>query len=638
MKAVIAHIPKFGAKSTGMVVKRVGQVGFRASTKTANVFPEILLSNFDSKSKTHIAAKKMQHPVAVSKSHDHLPHRKIKVRNHDRTPDPKFVVDQKLATNMPEWALPVSEKLKPVVPDVKQTRKEIPCLCKEVPCTRVRPKMRLSLQQTDPPLQLESQRIKARMEDGFQRANKEDVQYTTLIEKIKSKDSAPRLPAQTVNRKANPVRESMPFHEFAGHRIAKNLAYRIPVSIKGVFLEPAIELPGDIGWKISLNQKVENSITPEGISRSMDTVEFKTELPGKQQANIREIPVSSKSEVPHLGVKAPKKMATSGKVVIETNGNNGSNTPAAETKTLQHKAVLDTAAKAQDNHPSVNNSGEFQTLKMAEGSPVPIENARTRAVKDRGKAVSKKQGGQVKRVSIGQGVGRVSRRTERLGTNPTISPRLRGREPENHAKFALASDKSAKPKWGIQTDNARSLFSGVLNGLSAQAIQSQPAPSPTTGRWDNLIRFVEKVMRNARVIHRAEGTSELQVKLASKSLGRVLIQLSVTDNHVDVKFAFDSIQAKQVLQNNRSELAQLLKDSGATTVNIDVSTSSADGGDRNRQSAEARDRSNNPPIFGGLLGEDSRVDANQWDSDDNLDKISSRMYYPGGESSMVWVA
>ena len=638
MKAVIAHIPKLGTKSTGLVVKRAGRVGFRTGTKTADVFPEILLSNCDSKSKIPIIAKKMQHTAVVSKGNDHSLHPKIRYRNRYGTPDPKIVIEQDLATSISVQAFPETVKSKPVQSDSKHVRKEIPGLRKEVAHDRVLPKVRLSLQQANTPLHLGSQLIRGGMDDGFLKADRENAKLPTMTEKIKSEDSSQRSPIKTVNQKANPVRESLPINEFIGHRIAKNVAYRTPVSIKGVFLEPAMELPGDFGWKISLNQKVENSITPEGISRSIDPVGFKAEVPGKQNAGIRETLVLSKSEVSHPMVKAPEKIVGSGKNVSETNGNNVSNTSMAETKIMQQKTVLDTTLKAQDNHPFVNSSGEFQALKMAEGSPVPIDNARPRAVRDRGRAVIKKQGGQAKRVSIGQGAGRVSGRMEPPGTDPVLSLRFQGKGSERHVGFVPVSNENTKSKWGIQTGNARSTFSGVLNGMSTQVIQSQPAPSPTTSRWDNLIRFVEKVMRNARVIHRAEGTSELRVKLASKSLGRMLIQLSVADNHVDVKFAFDSIQAKQVLQSNRSELVQLLKDSGAGTVNIDVSTSSADGGDRNRQSTEAHDRSNNPAIYGGLLGDDAETDAKLWDSEDNLEENSSRMYYTGGDSSMVWVA
>ena len=137
--------------------------------------------------------------------------------------------------------------------------------------------------------------------------------------------------------------------------------------------------------------------------------------------------------------------------------------------------------------------------------------------------------------------------------------------------------------------------------------------------------------------YRADGLSEMKVRLSSESLGRMMIQLSVVDNHVDIQFAMDSRQAKQVLQSHRSELVQILRDSGASTVNIDVSTSSADGFGQNRQPGEAGDRSASTRIEESPL-HSSPVEIGTAEQEDFYQRNAARMLQMGDHSGMVWVA
>jgi flagellar hook-length control protein FliK len=148
---------------------------------------------------------------------------------------------------------------------------------------------------------------------------------------------------------------------------------------------------------------------------------------------------------------------------------------------------------------------------------------------------------------------------------------------------------------------------------------------------------VEKIMQGARVIHRSDGQSEMKVRLSSESLGRMMIQLSVADNHVDIRFAMDTHQAKQVLQSHRSELVQILKDSGASTVNIDVSTSSADGFEQNRQAGETGEHSDNTGFAESNL-HSAPPEIGFVEQEDHYHRNAARMLYLGDHSGMVWVA
>jgi flagellar hook-length control protein FliK len=203
---------------------------------------------------------------------------------------------------------------------------------------------------------------------------------------------------------------------------------------------------------------------------------------------------------------------------------------------------------------------------------------------------------------------------------------------------SISFETTIKSRWGIQHDNVKPLVSGELNTSSPQIMHAPQAPVQSGSRWDNLIQFVEKIMRSARVTHHAEGMSELKVHMDSKSLGRITIQVSVADNNVDVRFTLDSVQARNILQTYRSELVQIIKDSGASTVNIDVSTSSTDGERRYGTPSEARDWSDEqmPPM--SFLSEEVEKDRGMGVFKDTQEEAPARNYHLDGHSSMVWVA
>jgi flagellar hook-length control protein FliK len=146
------------------------------------------------------------------------------------------------------------------------------------------------------------------------------------------------------------------------------------------------------------------------------------------------------------------------------------------------------------------------------------------------------------------------------------------------------------------------------------------------------------VMQGARIIHRSEGLSELRVRMASDTLGQVSIRLSVSDNQVDVKFTLDSSQAKQIMNEHKSELIQILKDQGADNVNIDVSTYSSQDWHQNQPSGGTGDQQRNSVFF---TKDDIKIRGNGISGVENQvghDEHRAQMYYFDGISSMVWVA
>jgi flagellar hook-length control protein FliK len=199
------------------------------------------------------------------------------------------------------------------------------------------------------------------------------------------------------------------------------------------------------------------------------------------------------------------------------------------------------------------------------------------------------------------------------------------------------TERTISPKQKILHDNLRPAAIHGLNGASTTPIRPTAVPPSSASRWDGLVQFVEKIMQGARVIHRSDGLSEMKVRLSSESLGRMMIQLSVADNHVDIRFALDTHQAKQLLQSHRSELVQILKDSGASSVTIDVSTSSADGFEQNRQPGEAGDRSPNPR-YTEASPRSVPMEIGLAEQEDPYQRNAGRMLYMGDYSSMVWVA
>jgi len=200
-----------------------------------------------------------------------------------------------------------------------------------------------------------------------------------------------------------------------------------------------------------------------------------------------------------------------------------------------------------------------------------------------------------------------------------------------------ASQPHISKKPGVLHDNVRHAMTNPPQAISAQPMRTLQGLPPSTARWDNLVQFVEKIMRNAAITHRSDGLSELRVRMTSESLGKVSIQLSVMDDQVNVQFAADSTQARQVLNAHREELAQILKDSGASTATIDVSTSSSGGFERYLESEGTGDHSESydPTGYDGtgsasvleLIGE-ADVSRN----------YAARELYLGDHSSMVWVA
>ena len=93
-----------------------------------------------------------------------------------------------------------------------------------------------------------------------------------------------------------------------------------------------------------------------------------------------------------------------------------------------------------------------------------------------------------------------------------------------------------------------------------------------------------------------------------------------------------------MINSYKNELVQILKDTGAVSVNIDVSTSSADGERGFQQFSEAGDR------YGHRNLDSSVPIDNNWDYPDDLnseDELTSHIRtinLPYEHSSMVWVA
>ncbi len=204
--------------------------------------------------------------------------------------------------------------------------------------------------------------------------------------------------------------------------------------------------------------------------------------------------------------------------------------------------------------------------------------------------------------------------------------------------MVMAAEKGAKPKVGVQIDGVASPNAGITSSSNGQAVPVDTVPAQSHSRWDSLMRFVQRIMQNARIQHRHEGLSELRVRMVSETLGKLMVHISVSDNHVDVRFALDTPQARQMMHLYKAELAQILKDSGASTVNIDVSTSSADGEGRFRKFSEADDR------YGHRTFNSQVPIDNNWDYPEDLDQEDelaspvNTVNFPHEHSSMVWVA
>ena len=204
--------------------------------------------------------------------------------------------------------------------------------------------------------------------------------------------------------------------------------------------------------------------------------------------------------------------------------------------------------------------------------------------------------------------------------------------------MVMSAEKGAKPKVGDQVDGAASPISGITSSSNGQAVPVNAAPAQSHSRWDSLMRFVQRIMQNAQIQHQHEGVSELRVRMASETLGKLMVHVSVTNNHVDVRFALDTPQARQMMHSYKAELAQILKDSGASTVNIDVSTSSADGEERFQQFSEADDRYGHRTFNSQVLIDNDKDYLDGLNHDDELAPSVHAVNFPYEHSSMVWVA
>jgi flagellar hook-length control protein FliK len=217
----------------------------------------------------------------------------------------------------------------------------------------------------------------------------------------------------------------------------------------------------------------------------------------------------------------------------------------------------------------------------------------------------------------------------------TLKPSSRKPASQMQGEPSSISNRVIKAKQGITLDGVASALSNHSNTSTTSPASLSSTPTPRTSRWDNFLDFMDKVLHGARIIQRSEGFSELRVQMASESLGRVMIHVSVADKKVDVCFALDSHQAKQLLEDHRSELIHMLKDTGANTVNVDVSTSSPDKGYHNRETGETNDRSGNLPFSSN---DDSLVLHNEALSAAGIEEIEGNHYQFDGYSTMVWVA
>jgi flagellar hook-length control protein FliK len=211
-------------------------------------------------------------------------------------------------------------------------------------------------------------------------------------------------------------------------------------------------------------------------------------------------------------------------------------------------------------------------------------------------------------------------------------------ESKGHQEPTINLDRNPKSKHRLPTDNLTAGFSTLKGTSDTVIIQPSQTMPHSASVWDNFLNFIEKVMQGARIIHRSEGLSELRVRMASDILGQVSIRLSVSDNQVDVKFTLDSSQAKQIMNEHKSELIQILKDQGADNVNIDVSTYSSQDWHQNQPSGGTGDQQRNSVFF---TKDDIKIRGNGISGVENQvghDEHRAQMYYFDGISSMVWVA
>jgi flagellar hook-length control protein FliK len=211
------------------------------------------------------------------------------------------------------------------------------------------------------------------------------------------------------------------------------------------------------------------------------------------------------------------------------------------------------------------------------------------------------------------------------------------RQVSGNPDVVKAVEEGAKSKASTRIDGVTSPLSGI-NNSNGQAAPVNNVTVPSQSRWDSLMQFVQRIMQNAHIQHRQEGISELRVRMASETLGKLTVHLSVIDNHVDVRFALDTLQARQVMQSHKAELTQILRDNGASSVNIDVTTSSTDGEERFRQFSETGDRYGRPDFHSGLVNDDDWGFTEGLNQESELASPVTRTNLSYEHSSMVWVA
>jgi len=416
---------------------------------------------------------------------------------------------------------------------------------------------------------------------------------------------------------------------------ATTSALRPLMYVKGGFAEPVMEVPARLGWRVMVNPYP-------------DVLSDQRAMPNRLSGDVT--PPSSENVIPHSKEPSTPAIMIESRVLDqppEATTDGGDRFERQPIERGQQTTPRDadpslkpeTPAGKANPTPGQQAGAEPPVVQTSVQHPIPPGDGRMPAVvpdlKDNLKIVvrSSKLGSLVFRSESQLKVLEVPVSETTAAKNDSM---VVEDTPKPVEKVVAVEKKSPTGK-DLNHDSLRHAVTNSSPTSSAQTVRTPQSSTPSPGRWDSLVHFVEKIMKNATITHHSDGLSELKVRMTSESLGKVMIQLAVMDDHVNLQFVADTSQARQVLNAYRDELVQVLKDSGASTVSIDVSTSSPESFERHTVSEETGDR----PSGSGFAGSDWLGSSAALESaveDDVNPNYAARMLFAEEHSSMVWVA
>jgi flagellar hook-length control protein FliK len=161
---------------------------------------------------------------------------------------------------------------------------------------------------------------------------------------------------------------------------------------------------------------------------------------------------------------------------------------------------------------------------------------------------------------------------------------------------------------GAQGQSLAAADASSAAGLSAAQEKAAPAQ---TGALAAPKNFLENVVRQARLLTRPDGASELTLKLHPSELGAVVVRLTLKNGHLDGHLQVDSQSARASLESVLPRVKQALAGEGIDLDRLDVAVR---GDGSSRQSAQDSARSRQAfQAAGGLSGDgtafESRIGA-----------------------------